>query len=153
MIEPLLHVGNRAYYSPASDHIQMPPVEAFKDREAYGSTLLHEGTHWSGADKRLDRVFGKRFGDDAYAAEELVAELGSAFLCADLGVTPEPGEDHASYIDHWLKVLKGDKKAIFTAAAHAQRAADFPHGLQPSPSPEPPRAASQRPAEGLEAKP
>ena len=70
------------------------------------------------------RLFG-------YAAEELVAELGSAFLCADLGVTPEPREDHAAYLATWLEVLKNDKRAIFTAAAHAQRAADFLHGLQP----------------------
>jgi antirestriction protein ArdC len=75
---------------------------------------------------------GKRFGDDAYAAEELVAELGSAFLCSALGITPEVREDHAQYLDHWLKVLKTDKRAVFTAAAHAQRAVDYLHDLQPS---------------------
>jgi antirestriction protein ArdC len=69
--------------------------------------------------------------------EELVAELGSAFLCADLDLTPEVREDHAAYIEHWLKVLKQDKRAIFTAAAHAQRAVDFLHSLQPQPAPEP----------------
>ena len=80
---------------------------------------------------RLDRNLSGRFGSHSYAAEELIAELGSAFLSADLGVTPEPREDHASYIQNWLTVLKSDKRAIFTAAAHAERAAAFLHGLQP----------------------
>jgi antirestriction protein ArdC len=78
----------------------------------------------------MAREFGKRFGDQAYAFEELVAELGSAFLCATLGIVPEVREDHAGYLAHWLDVLKADKRAIFTAAAHAQRAADFLHSLQ-----------------------
>src|ERR1700756_1452699 len=83
--------------------------------------------------KRLDRTFNsKRFGDEAYAVEELVAELGAAFLCADLGITPEIRDDHAAYLGSWLKVLQEDKRAIFSAAAHAQRAADFLLGLQPS---------------------
>ena len=139
------HGGNRAYFSRASDHIQMPPREAFRDRESYGSTLSHEITHWAGSEKRLNRVFGKRFGDDDYGREELVGELGAAFLCADLGITPEVREDHASYIDHWLKVLKADKRAIFSAAAHAQRAADYLHGLQPGHAPEPSRPAVNAP--------
>jgi antirestriction protein ArdC len=81
--------------------------------------------------QRLDRDFGrKRFGDEGYAMEELVAELGAAFLSADLDLTPEVREDHASYLDHWLKVLKQDKRAVFSAASHAQRAADFLNGLQ-----------------------
>jgi antirestriction protein ArdC len=81
---------------------------------------------------RLDRDFRrKRFGDEGYAVEELVGELGSAFLCADLELTPEVREDHAAYIASWIKVLKNDKRAIFSAASHAQRAADFLHGLQP----------------------
>ena len=81
---------------------------------------------------RLDRDFGrKRYGDEGYAVEELVAELGSAFLSADLELTPEVRDDHASYIVSWIKVLKNDKRAIFTAASHAQRAADFLHDLQP----------------------
>jgi antirestriction protein ArdC len=80
---------------------------------------------------RLDREFGrKRWGDAGYAAEELVAELGSAFLCADLGVTAEPRDDHSPYLATWLDVLKNDNRAIFTATAHAQRADDFLHGLQ-----------------------
>ena len=78
---------------------------------------------------RLARELGKRFGDQAYAAEELVAEMGSAFLCADLGITPETREDHAAYLAHWLQVLKADSRAIFTAASQAQRAADYLHGL------------------------
>lgn len=124
------HGGGRAFYSTASDHIQMPPPQAFKDAESYTATKAHELVHWTGHPSRNAREFGKRFGDRAYAFEELVAELGAAFLCADLGITPEPREDHASYLAHWLKVLKEDKRAIFTAASHAQKAADFLHGLQ-----------------------
>jgi antirestriction protein ArdC len=126
------HGGNRAFYAPARDAIQLPPFEAFKDKESYYATALHEATHWSGAKHRLDRDFSaKRFGDQGYAREELVAELGAAFLCADLGITPEIRDDHAAYLGHWLKVLKEDKRAIFSAAAHAQRAADYLNGLQP----------------------
>ena len=126
------HGGNRAYYATGSDHIQMPPFEAFRDPESYYATLAHESTHWTRARSRLDRSFAqKRFGDEGYAMEELVAELGAAFLCAGLELTPELRDDHASYLAHWLKVLKADKRAIFTAASHAQRAADFLHGLQP----------------------
>jgi len=125
------HGGNQAYYAVGSDHVQMPPFEAFRDAESYYATLAHEMSHWTRHPKRLDRDFGrKRFGDEGYAMEELVAELGSAFLAADLGITPEVREDHAAYIGSWLKVLKNDKRAIFTAAAHAQRAADFLHGQQ-----------------------
>jgi antirestriction protein ArdC len=86
---------------------------------------MHELTHWTGAESRLGRDLKNRFGREAYAMEELVAELGAAFLCADLGVTPEPRDDHAHYVAHWLKVLKSDKKAIFTAASKAQAAVDF----------------------------
>ena len=125
------HGGNRAFYSISGDYVQMPPFECFRDRESYYATLLHELTHWTKHEARLNREFGrKRWGDAGYAAEELVAELGSAFLCADLGVTAEPRDDHSSYLASWLQVLKSDKRAIFTAAAHAQRAADFLHGLQ-----------------------
>jgi antirestriction protein ArdC len=125
------HGGNMAYYSITDDHVQMPPFAAFRDAESYYATLLHELTHWTRHETRLNREFGrKRRGDAGYAAEELVAEMGSAFLCADLGVTAEPREDHASYLASWLDVLKHDSRAIFTAAAHAQRAADFLHDLQ-----------------------
>lgn len=124
------HGGDRAFYATAQDFIQLPPAEAFKDAESYAATKAHELIHWTGHATRCAREFGKRFGDTAYAREELVAELGSAFLCAALGITPEPRDDHASYLDHWLQVLKADKRAIFSAAAHAQRATDYLHGLQ-----------------------
>ena len=124
--------GNRAFYRPSEDRVQMPPFEAFREPEAYYATLAHEMTHWTKAAGRLDREFGrKRFGDAGYAMEELVAELGAAFLCADLGLSPEPREEHAAYLSHWLTVMKEDKRAIFSAAAHAQRAADYLLGLQP----------------------
>ncbi len=100
--------------------------------ESYYATALHELTHWTKHERRLDRDFGRqKFGDAGYAREELVAELGAAFLCADLGITPEIRDDHAAYLGHWLTVLKEDKHAIFSAAAHAQRAADFLTRLQP----------------------
>lgn len=126
------HGGNSAYYALGSDHVQMPPFETFRDAESYYATLAHEGTHWTRHPSRLDRDFGRqRWGDEGYAREELVAELGAAFLCADLGLALEPREDHAAYIASWLKVLKNDKRFVFIAASHAQRAADFLHGLQP----------------------
>jgi antirestriction protein ArdC len=127
------HGGTMAYYAITADHVQMPPIECFRDPESYYATLAHEVTHWTRHPSRLARDFGrKRFGDEGYAMEELVAELGSAFLSADLELTPEVREDHAGYIGSWIKVLKDDKRAIFTAASHAQRAADFLHGLQQS---------------------
>jgi antirestriction protein ArdC len=119
------HGGNRAYYSPVSDHIQMPPFPAFTENVSYYSTLAHEHTHWTAKSERCDRQLGKRFGDNAYVAEELIAELGAAFVCAHLGLSTEPREDHAQYINSWLKVLKADKRAIFTAASKAQQAADY----------------------------
>ena len=126
------HGGNQAYYAAGADHVQMPPFVSFKDAESYCSTLAHEMTHWTKHPARLDRDFGRsKFGDEGYAREELVAEIGAAFLCCDLGITPEPRDDHAAYLDHWLKVLKADKRAIFQAASHAQRAVDFLHGFQP----------------------
>lgn len=127
------HGGNRACYSVATDRVQLPAFEAFRSPESYYATLAHELTHWTRHPSRLDRDFGrKQWGDEGYAREELVAELGAAFLCADLELTPEPGADHAAYIESWLTVLRGDKRAIFSAAAHAQRAADFMHALQPA---------------------
>jgi len=120
------HGGNRAYYAIQPDYVQMPDFVTFRDAESYYATLAHEMTHWTRHPSRLDRDLGrKRWGDEGYAAEELVAELGSAFLSTELGITPEVREDHAAYIGSWLKVLKDDKRAIFTAAAHAQRAADY----------------------------
>ncbi len=127
----VVHGGSRACYVSQTDNVHLPCIDIFRDAESYYATLLHELTHWTRHETRLNREFGrKRWGDAGYAAEELVAELGAAFLCADLGVTPEPREDHAAYLATWLEVLKNDKRAIFTAAAHAQRAADFLHGLQ-----------------------
>ena len=125
--------GNRAFYSIHDDYIQMPPFEAFRDAESHAATLSHEAVHWTRHSKRLDRDFGrKQWGDEGYAKEELVAELGSAFLCADLGITPDVRDDHAAYIASWLAVLKNDKRFIFTAASSAQKAADYLHSLQPS---------------------
>lgn len=128
--------GDKAFYSPASDHIQLPRPEMFKDAASFVALRAHETLHWSGSKHRLDRQFGKRFGDQAYAFEELVAELGSCFLCADLGIVPElePRPDHASYLCSWLKLLADDRRAIFSAAANAQRAVSFLHDLQPSAS-------------------
>jgi antirestriction protein ArdC len=132
------HGGNQAFYASSQDRIQMPPFEFFRDPESYYATLLHETVHWTKHPKRMDRDFGrKRWGDEGYAMEELVAEIGAAFLSADLGITPEAREDHASYIASWLKILKDDKRAIFSAASHAQRAATFLHELQPAPAQEP----------------
>jgi antirestriction protein ArdC len=96
-------------------------------------TLAHETTHWTAHESRLARDFGtKRFGSEGYAIEELVAALGAAFLCADLDLSLEPREDHAAYISSWLDVLTADNRAIFAAARHAQRAADFINGLPPA---------------------
>jgi antirestriction protein ArdC len=119
------HGGNQAYYAPGTDHIQMPPFPAFAENVAYYSTLAHEHTHWTAPASRCDRQLGKRFGDSAYAAEELIAELGAAFTCAHLGLSTEPREDHAQYLASWVRVLKADSKAIFTAASKAQQATDW----------------------------
>ena len=124
------HGGNRACYSPGTDHIQMPRFEVFQSAIAYYSTLAHESTHWTGAVSRLNRELSTRFGGEAYAAEELIAELGAAFLCAELGLSNEPRPDHAAYLASWLRVLKNDKRAIFTAASKAQAAVDYMHGKQ-----------------------
>ncbi|OPH82568.1 ArdC family protein [Nitrobacter vulgaris] len=125
------HGGDRAYYRPSTDHIQMPSEDAFcgtatmSRSEGYYATLVHELTHWSGAKHRLDREMGKRFGDHAYAAEELVAEIGAAFLCAELGITQETRADHAQYLAQWLTMMKSDSRAVFAAAAKASEAASF----------------------------
>lgn len=125
------HGGDRAFYAIHPNYVQMPPFEAFRDAESYYATLAHELTHWTRHPSRLDRDFGrKRHGDEGYAKEELVAELGAAFLCADLEITLEARDDHAAYIASWIKVLKDDTRAVFRAAAHAQRAVDFLHSLQ-----------------------
>lgn len=119
--------GHRAYYSPSTDHIWMPPIHAFTDQQAFYSTLFHELGHWTGHADRLDRKDGmdSRFGDQAYAMEELVAELASCFLSIQLQVSHEPRADHAQYLNHWLQVLKDDSKAFSSAASKAQVAADY----------------------------
>ncbi|AXI40712.1 peptidase [Sulfitobacter sp. SK011] len=123
--------GAQAYYSPTDDRITMPESRRFFDTvsgtrsENYFAVLLHELTHWTGHPSRCDRDLRNRFGNAAYAMEELVAEIGSAFFCARLGISSSPREDHAQYLGNWLSVLKNDKKAIFTAAAKAQAAIDF----------------------------
>lgn len=143
----ICHGGTRAYYTIGLDTVHMPPFEYFKDPESYYAVLSHECTHWTRHPSRLDRDLGrKKWGDAGYAKEELVAELGSAFLCADLGITPEVRDDHAAYIASWLTALNDDSRLIFTAAAHAQRAVDFLHGLQPAPTPEPEPAPPDRDA-------
>jgi antirestriction protein ArdC len=127
----VVHGGSQACYVLRTDNVHLPCIDFFRDAESYYATRAHETMHWTRHPSRLDRDFGrKRFGDEGYAMEELVAELGSAFLSADLELTPEVRDDHAAYIASWIKVLKNDKRAIFTAASHAQRAADFLHGLQ-----------------------
>jgi antirestriction protein ArdC len=123
--------GNRAYYAQEADYIQVPAIEAFTVAESFYATLAHESVHGTKHPARLDRDFAhKDWGDEGYAREELVAELGAAFLCADLDLTPEVRDDHASYLASWLKILKNDDRAIFSAAAHAQRAVDYLHNLQ-----------------------
>jgi len=122
--------GTTACFRPTSDDILLPDRARFVDEVHLYSTLLHEMSHWSGAKHRLDRDLTGRFGSESYAVEELVAELSASFLCADLGVAHDPRGNTASYLENWLKVLKNDKRAIVTAAAKAQAAADYLHGLQ-----------------------
>lgn len=132
------HKGNRACYIRSLDKIEMPLLEAFRNTptrtatEGYYSVLLHELTHWSGAEKRLNRTKGKNFGDADYAAEELTAELGAAFLCAEFGISSEDKADHVAYISQWLEVLKNNKQCIFTASRFAKNAVEFMHSLQPT---------------------
>lgn len=121
----LRHGGNAAFYSPSTDHVQMPPFADFRTGGGYYATLAHEAAHWTGHSSRLARDLTGRFGSGAYAAEELVAELGAAFALAALGLAAEPREDHARYVAHWLELLRGDRRAIFTAAGKAQAAADW----------------------------
>ncbi len=126
------HGGGSAYYAPGLDYVQMPGFSSFRSADDYCATLAHEMIHWTRHPRRLDRDLGrKRHGDAGYAREELVAELGAAFLCADLGLSLEPREDHASYMAHWLQVLRNDKRFIVSAASYAQKAVDHLHGLQP----------------------
>ncbi len=125
------HGGDRAFYMIGDDRIQLPPFEAFTDAHGYYTTRGHETVHWTRHQSRLDRSFGRKtWGDEGYAREELVAELGAAFLAADLGLALEPRPDHASYIGSWIAVLQNDKRAIVQAAAHAERAVAYLHQFQ-----------------------
>jgi antirestriction protein ArdC len=118
--------GNRAFYRPTTpEAVYMPGWEQFPQVEGYYSTLAHEVTHWTSHSSRCDRQLGKRFGSEEYAMEELIAELGSAYTMARLELENTPRVDHAQYIESWLRVLRGDKKAIFTAASQAQKASDW----------------------------
>jgi antirestriction protein ArdC len=116
------HGGDQAFFSPIGDYIQMPHRTMFRSDDHYASTLGHEYVHYSGAQSRLNREFGKKFGDQAYAFEELVASIGQCLICADLGLPGELHDNHASYIDHWLRILKGDSSAIIKAASKAEQA-------------------------------
>jgi antirestriction protein ArdC len=133
-------------YRPTLDQVVMPATNRFRDDVGHASTLLHELAHWTARDGRCSRPqLAKKFGDDAYAMEELVAELAAAFLCADLGISAEPREDHAGYLASWIAVLKADSRAIFTAAAAAGRAAEYL--AQFAPQPVAATVASEQPAE------
>lgn len=129
--------GARAFYNQENDFIGMPLRSLFiesstqKATEGYYGTLLHELVHWTGSAARCNRNMKGRFGSGSYAEEELVAELGAAFLCSQLGISPSVRLDHAQYLDQWLKVLKSDAKAIFRASAQASRAVAYLEGLQP----------------------
>lgn len=124
------HGGDKAFYAPHLDFIQLPPFETFRDTESYVGTKAHELVHWTMHEKRCKRNFSSRFGSDAYAQEELVAEIGACFLDADLGISPTVRDDHTQYLGHWLKIMKGDRGAIVTAASQAEKAVQFLHGLQ-----------------------
>lgn len=125
------HGGSQAYYHRVGDYIQVPEARAFvgtatsSPQEAYYSTVLHEMAHMTGAESRLNREKGKRFGDKPYAFEEVIAELSAAYSCAELGIASTPRPDHAQYIAEWIKILKDDKRAIFTAASAASAATDY----------------------------
>ena len=117
--------GERAFYSPTTDHIQMPPEAAFLTASGYCGTLIHEMSHWTGAPSRLDRDLRSRFGSHDYAREELRAEIGQMMVCAELGIADCDFSNNAAYIASWLEKLRSDRKEIFRAAADAQRIADY----------------------------
>jgi len=134
----LSHDGG-ACYRPADDKILLPFIEKFVDTptctafEGFYSTALHELTHWTGATHRLNRTKGKKFGDQQYAFEELVAELGAAFHCAQFDISTLEKGDHAAYIDTWLKVLKENKQLLVAAAGDASKSFEYLQSLQPLP--------------------
>lgn len=119
------HGGDQAYYDRGADLIAMPLVGLFGTRAHWAATLAHEAGHWTGHPDRLDRTFGKRFGDAAYAFEELCAEMCACLLGADLGLPVDHLDDHAAYIGHWLGILRKDSRALLTAAARAEAACGF----------------------------
>jgi antirestriction protein ArdC len=133
--------GDRAFYSPTTDHIQLPPDNAFRGPPEQAATALHELGHWTGHSSRLNRDLTNRFGSSAYAMEELRAELASAFIANELRI-PIDIPNHASYIDNWLKPLKQDKREIFRAAADAQRIANMVLGFHPDFADQPERPTS-----------
>jgi antirestriction protein ArdC len=116
-----------AYYAPGHDYISMPAFEAFRSAGHFYGTAFHEVGHWTGHKSRLDRDLRHRFGERAYAAEELVAELCAAFLCAEFSFDGDLR--HAGYIQHWIALLRSDRRAFFTACSKAQAAADYLRGL------------------------
>lgn len=119
----IIESGTRACYVPATDSIHLPPRAAFHSTAGYRATLTHELVHWTGHPTRLDRQLSMRFGTRDYAAEELIAELGAAFVLADLGLARHPHPDHARYVRSWLPLLRDDLRALVAAAGHASRAA------------------------------
>jgi len=122
------HSGSRAFYRPSQDLVQLPQPDRFDIRENYYSTLFHELVHSTGHSKRLNRGLDTElapFGSPDYSKEELVAEMGAAFLSAAAGISPPTIEQSAAYLDNWTKVLKGDKRLVVTAAAAAQKATDL----------------------------
>lgn len=142
--------GNQAYYRPSTDQIYIPEEELFTGTDtmtrsqSFASVKIHEVSHWSGAKNRLNRQFGERFGDHAYAFEELVASFSEAFLCAELHVTQSPRPDHAHYLANWLTILKNDKRALFHAAAKAAEAVTYLKTFQDSTKQEQPLRLSEQ---------
>jgi antirestriction protein ArdC len=145
------HGGEKAYFSPTFDYIQMPRPASFESMDHYASTRLHESVHWTGHARRLGRTFGKRFGDNAYAFEELVAEIGAGLGCAELGLPNDLHDSHASYVAHWLGILKADKTAIIHAAAKAEQAMTYLMTFAGPPSGDPALAICDQPVELKEA--
>lgn len=124
----VVHGGDRACYVPALDRIRLPHRHQFDDPSAYYSTAAHEHVHWTGHTDRMARDLSGRFGSHAYGAEELVAELGAAFWCAQFGLEQATRQDHAAYLGDWLALLRSDTRALVAACGHAQRAVDFLNG-------------------------
>jgi len=129
--------GNRACYQPGTDTIRIPTIDRFDHAPAYYATRAHETVHATGHPSRLARTFGQRFGDRAYAAEELVAEMGAAMWCAQAGISSTTRHDHAAYLAHWLDILRDDPRSLVTVASKAQAAVDYVNTHTSHPLPEP----------------